>query len=199
MPALRESSTHRQDDLHRLIGERLTAGLLGVLDLLANLGCRDYSQPEASAISETVRQAIGMELQNLRMDVHGLRDMLEEMRVSVLRLERMIAQKTHLEDKDEDEVESEHSRASHGWPPVSGRAPREVVVERVFSTAQKLIEEGKDISKMTSTALAHAAGVKPTQFTYAFKTRSGFEQQFNEWQEAMQYAAETDDESDAIA
>ncbi|NLN18350.1 MAG: hypothetical protein GX162_03605 [Firmicutes bacterium] len=197
MPVFRDSGSHNPDDLHRLIGERLTAGLLGILDLLAGLGSRDYSQSEATAISEALRQGIGMELQNLRMDVHSVRDMLEEMRVSIIRLERLITDKID-EDEKADE-EAERSRTTHDWQPASGRAPREVVIERVFNTAQKLIEEGKDISKMTSTALAHAAGVKPTQFTYAFKTRAGFEQQFAEWREEMRTKTEPDDKTDAIA
>ena len=154
MPVFRDSGSHNPDDLHRLIGERLTAGLLGILDLLAGLGSRDYSQSEATAISEALRQGIGMELQNLRMDVHSVRDMLEEMRVSIIRLERLITDKIDEDEKADEEAErSRTTRLAAGQRSRS----REVVIERVFNTAQKLIEEGKDISKMTSTALAHAA------------------------------------------
>lgn len=194
---LSEETTHANDDLHREIGERLTAGILGVFDLLANLGHRDCSQLDVSIVSEAIRQVISMELQNLRVELHDLRGMLEEVRAGINRIDRFTMQRLYRFDEGEADVGPEGTvpRVSATRAPAGGRASREVVTDRVFSTAQRLTDDGQDITEMTSTALAHAAGVKPTQFTYAFKTRANFEAQFARWREMAQTNA--DAEADA--
>lgn len=172
-------SEYQTDDLHREIGERLTAGVLGVFDLLANLGSR--SNPlDQTALIELARQAISLELQPLHLELRDIRAALDEIRSGIDRLEKAMMQRMLRTDAVEG---TDETRPATGrTPATSGRAPRTVVIDRVFNTAQRLIDEGVDIRQMTSTALAHEAGVKPTQFTYAFKTRDNFMAQFVAWQ-----------------
>lgn len=188
---LGEEMTYANDDLHREIGERLTAGVLGVFDLLANLGRRDSAQLDAAMVLEGVRQAVSMELQSLRVEIHDLHSILEEVRAGINRIDRFTMQRLYRLDEGEPDIGPE----SPGFRVGSSRASREVVIDRVFNTAQRLIEEGHDITEMTSTALAQAAGVKPTQFTYAFKTRANFEAQLRRWREMVQ--ADTEPETQA--
>lgn len=180
------------DDLHREMGERLTAGVMGVLDMLANLGSRNTAQIDPSAFSALVRQAMGEELQSLRSELQELRTLLEEIRAGINRIDKFTMQRLlGIDTSQPDALASPLTAGAVPQPALtasiperslSGRAPRVVVIDRVLNTAQRLEDEGVDITQMTSTALAHEAGVKPTQFTYAFKTRDNFLAQFRDWQ-----------------
>lgn len=175
------------DELHRGLGERLTNGMLGLLDLLSDAGRNRHI--DTTTIVTAVRQCVVEELGTLRHEIAGLSRQLDEVLAGIQRIDRFTMQRMlGLSKGDEACPGMAMPMIPAAIDSKTGRAPKSVVTEQVFLTAQRIIESGRDVTKMAATSIAREAGVKPAQFTYAFKNKETFIAMFNKWLEEQQSA-----------
>jgi hypothetical protein len=168
------------DELHRGLGERLTSSMLGLLDLLSDTGRNKHL--DTSTLTAVVRQCVAEELGSLQHDIAGLSRQLDEIIAGIQRIDRFTMQRMlGLPRGDEACPELGMSMLPVAIDSTTGRASKTVVTEQVFLTAQRIVESGRDVTKMAATSLAREAGVKPAQFTYAFKNRETFIAMFEQW------------------
>ncbi|HHT25792.1 MAG TPA: hypothetical protein GXZ82_00900 [Firmicutes bacterium] len=175
------------DELHRGLGERLTSGMLGLLDLLSDGGRN--RQLDTTALIAVVRQCVVDELGSLRHEIADLSRQLDEVLAGIQRIDRFTMQRVlGLAKGDEACPGMTMPMIPAAIDSKTGRAPKSVVTEQVFLTAQRIVESGRDVTKMAATSLAREAGVKPAQFTYAFKNKETFLAMFKQWLEEQKSA-----------
>lgn len=175
---IENSPAQSLDELHREMGERLAAGLAGVLDFLAGLR-RNDALTDMAQVATAIRQAFADELAPLHREIRELRNLLEETQSNLHRILVQTAPAVRDEASTQTSVVAQPTAVRPAS--VSERVPRAMVTERMLITAKNLQESGRDISQMTAASLAREAGVKPAQFTYAFKNRENFMQQYSKW------------------
>jgi hypothetical protein len=133
------------------------------------------------------RQVISEELRPLCQEIKDLHNVLDETRVALHKLSLLNA--AILQTNGSDNAIVPQNTAPAAKPePVSERISRAHVIERMLATTRKLQESGRDIDQMTAASLAREAGVKPAQFTYAFKNRETFMQHYTKWVSEQQIA-----------
>jgi len=185
-----------KDDMYIEIGLKAYNAILNILDILSGLGSGGWGrQRSAKAVEEGIRatmDATGPEMEHsLEQRLDRIDEKLDTLLAGIKRidkftldafrnLENLAEERQALKEQVDRLAEALGGGVMLGTGSTSERIPKEETVDRALQAANELAENGE---RLTLASVARKAGLKYSQVMYAFESKDGFFEQYNQYKQ----------------